>query len=343
MKPAWLSLTCFTALVTGVLIGRHSFAIPSSRSLAGSAARPGGPGASAKSPPAPNLITQLKQPSGIRRKTTLMLSHLANGGNATMRQFVEAAGNDVGQLLRISDIALHTDPAGFMKTITKKTESLNAWDTLAVNFAKKWAKADFNAAFATSRDLPYPVGSWMGGIVLETRLATDPTSALKLAVAHPELRFQWNNDLQIPASPENVELVRALPPSMGKFAMITALSDSLPMDQTLALVYEDNHTNPYYGAYRVSEAMIKKDPQEVQEWVLVNPDHPARSHMARRVGDHLIKTNPAAAVEWATTHLSGMHRTKAMEKAAAALQKTDPAAADAARALLPASFKAGTK
>ena len=343
MKPVWISLTCFTALVSGVLLGRHAAVPASSGSLPAGAARPAGPGAAATPQPAPDLLTHLKQTSGIRKKTTLMLKHLAKGQPGNMRQLVESAGNDYHQLQLLSDIALHADPVGFMKGITKNAGIDNPRDVMTKNFAGRWAKADFNAAFETSRALPYPIGSWLGGVVLETRMATDPTAALKLAVAQPDLRFDWNNEHKIPATPENVELVRALPPSMGKSAMIKALSASLPVDQAFAMVYEDRHSNPLYGASRVSEAMLQKDPQAVQEWVIANPDHPARSQMARRFGDHLIKTNPAAAVEWATTHLSAQQRTNVLKKTATALEKTDPAAAAAARALLPEAFKAAGK
>ena len=343
MKPVWISLTCFTALGTGVLLGRHAAVPASSGSLPAGAARPAGLGAAATPQPVPDLLTYLKQTSGIRKKTTLMLKHLAKGQPGNISQLVEAAGNDASQLLMLSDIALHTDPAGFVIALFKNAGTEGPQDVVARNFAEKWAKTDFNAAFQTCRALPSPIGSWVGGVVLETRMATDPTAALKLAVAHPELRFNWNNDHKIPATLENVELVRALPPSMGKFAMIKALSASMPVDQALAMVYEDRQANPLYGAFRVSEAIVEKDPTAAQQWVIANPDHPARSQMARRFGDHLIKTNPTAAVDWATNHISGTSRTRALEKAAAALQKTDPAAAAAARALLPEAFKAAGK
>ncbi len=343
MRPVLISLTCFSALAAGVFIGRRAASPAASLPSAGSAARPGGTGAPVAPPSAADPITQLKQTSNIRRKTALMLDLISKGQAGNMRELVKAAGNDHHQLRLLSDFALHSDPAGFLTAIAEDAGSLNFRDLVAQDFAKRWGEADFDTAFATSRNLPYPLRRWLGGVVLETRFASDPTAALKLAIANPDLRFGWNNDFKIPATPDNVELVRALPPSMGKFAMIKALSADLPVDQALAMVYEDRHSNPLLGSDRISQAMMEKSPQDVQEWVVANPEHPARYQMARRFGEYLVRTNPAAAVEWATTHLSGPLRTSTLEKAASALQENDPAAADAARDLLPQAFKSSGK
>lgn len=260
-----------------------------------------------------------------------------------MAQLVEAAGKDYNQLSFLAGIALHTDPGGFIRALAGKLGNDDRVGIVAHDFAIKWGQADFSAAFQTCHKLPYPTGSWLGGGVLDTHMANDPTTALKLAVAHPDVRFTWNNEHTIPATRENIDLVRALPASMGKFAMIKALCDSLPPDAALAMVFEDRDSNPLYGVFRVAEGIVKKDPQAAEQWILANPDHPARHPMARRLSDHLIKTDPAAAVAWATQHLSGSSRTRTLEKAADALQKTDPAAAAAARELLPAAFKARGK
>ena len=340
MKRFPLSITCLAGLLAGLLIGRHAGAGTSANpslathTTAAPTAKPG---------PRPDLLTSLKKTPGLRGKTALMLGALSKGHPGDMRHLVEAAGSDIGQLLMLSDIALPTAPAGFIKAITKNAGSVDGRDVIAQNFAEQWAKADFDGAFATSRELPYPVGGWLGVVVLETRFATDPTAALKLAVDHPGLRLNWDNTHRIPATPENLDLVRALPPSMGKAAMIKAISADLSPDQAFELALEDRYSNPVFGLMRVSQAMIKNDPQAAQSWVLAHPDHPAATQLSRQISNHLIETNPAAAVEWATSHLSGPNRTRALENAADALQKTDPAAAEAARALLPEAFKASGK
>ena len=343
MKPFWISLAYLTALLTGVFLGRYSAAPSFSASPPGSAARPVGSGAPAKPQPAPNLITQLKQTPGIRKKTTLMLSHLAKGQNGTMHQLVEAAGNDFGQLLMLSDIALHTDPSGFIKAIIINAGTEGPQEAVANNFAEQWAKADFDAAFETCRSLPHPIGGWLGGTALGQFFGKDPTAALKLAAAYPGLNLTWADQQKLPATPENLALVRGLPPGFSKAAMIKAISANLSPDEAFALVLEDRHSGAQLGILKASMAMIEKDPQAAQEWVLVHPDHPATAQLSRSVGKHLIETSPTAAVEWATTHLSGSSRTRTLEEAAEALQETDPAAADAARALLPEAFKASGK
>ena len=340
MKRFPFSITCLAGLLAGVALGRN---VGAGAPAKASTAPPATAAPTAKPGPRPDLLTSLKKTPGLRGKTALMLGALSDGHPGDMRHLVEAAGSDIGQLLMLSDIALPTDPAGFIKAITKNAGLLDGRDVIAQNFAEQWAKADFDAAFATSRELPYPVGAWLGGVVLETRFATDPTAALKLAVAHSGLRLNWDNTHLIPATPENLDLVRALPPSMGKAAMIKAISADLPPDQAFALVLEDRHSNPLNGIGKVSQAMYKNDPQAAQTWVLANPDHPAATQLSRQISNHLIMINPAAAVEWAASHLSGSIRTSVLKKAAEALQKTDPAAAEAARALLPEAFKASGK
>jgi hypothetical protein len=340
MKRFPLTVTCLAGLLAGLLIGRNAgVGAPANPSLA----TPPTAAPAAKPRPTPDLLTTLKKTPGLRGKTALMLGALSDGHPGDMRHLVAAAGTDFNQLSLLADLALQTDPAGFIAALSQQLPGEDYTGTLAFDFTQRWAKADFAAAFRTCRSLPGFAGTWLGGVVVETLFATDPTAALKLAVAHPGLRLNNDNTHRIPAIPENVDLVRALPPSMGKAAMIKALSADLPPDQAFALVLEDRHSNPIHGIAKVSQQMIKNDPQAAQTWVLANPDHPAATQLSRHISDHLIKTNPAVAVEWAASHLSGAHRINALKKAAEALQKTDPAAAAAARALLPEAFKASGK
>lgn len=337
MKYLWISLTCAAALITGVFLGRYHAAPFAGKAAAGSASRPGGPKAHAN--PTPDLVTQLKQTSSQRKKTAVILNALANGGSGGMRQLVEAAGKDFNELSLLAEIARHINPAEFTKELARELSHDDFRDQLAFDFVRDWAKTDFATAFRTCSALPSFSGRWLGGAVLETQFATDPTTVLKMAVANPELRLSWGNENKIPATPENVDLVRALPPSMGKFGLIENLATDLPPDQAYALILEDRNSNPGFGLPRIAQAMMQKDPQAAQEWLAAHPDHPAATFLSRRIADHLINTAPAEAVEWITSQLSGIRRTKALERAAAALQKTDPAAAEAARNLLPGSFK----
>ena len=140
---------------------------------------------------------------------------------------------------------------------------------------------------------------------------------------------------------ENATLadLRALPTSMGKCGLIENLATDLPPDQAFALILEDRNSNPGFGLPGIAQAMMQKEPEAAQEWLAAHPDHPAATFLSRQIADHLINTAPAEAVEWITSQLSGIRRTKALERAAGALQKTDPAADEAARNLLPGSFK----
>jgi hypothetical protein len=129
---------------------------------------------------------------------------------------------------------------------------------------------------------------------------------------------------------------------MAKMRLISSLNhmaSSLPPEAAFALVLEDRSASPLFRFDYISIAMIQKDPQAAQEWLLANPSHPAAASMARIMGWHLLQTDPAAAVTWTAAHLSGPIRTDTLEKAAKALETTDPTAAEAARQLLPSSFK----
>lgn len=340
MKRFPWTVTCLAGLLAGLFIGRKAGVGASTNP---SLATPTTAAPAAKPRPRPDLLTTLKKTPGLRGKTALMLGALSEGHPGDMRHLVAAAGKDFNQLSLLADLALQTDPAGFIAALSQQLPAEDYTGTLAYDFTQRWAKADFSAAFRTCHSLPGFAGALLGGAVLEPLFATDPTAALKVAVTHPGLRLDWNSKHKIPATPENMELVRALPPSIGKGALIASLSANLPPDQAFALVFEDRRSNPMNGLALVSQAMVKNDPQASQAWVLANPDHPAAAQLSRRVGEHLVKTNPAAAVEWASSHLSGPNRTSALEKAASALQKNDPAAADAARALLPEAFKTSGK
>ncbi len=340
MKRFPWTVTCLAGLLAGLFIGRN---VEAGTSTNPSLATPTTAAPTAKPKPRPDLRTTLKKAPSLRRKTALMLGALTDGQPGDMRQLVAATGKDFNQLSLLADLALQTDPAGFIAALSNQLPAEDYTGTLAYDFTQRWAKADYTAAFHTCRSLSGFAGAWLGGVVLQTQFDTDPTAALKLAVTHPGLRLDWSSKHKIPATPENMELVRALPPSIGKAALIESLSAGLTPQQSFALVLEDRYSNPIFGIAKVSQAMVKNDPQASQAWVLANPDHPAATRLAGRISDHLIKTDAAAAVEWAVSHLSGANRTNALKKAAEALQKTDPAAADAARALLPEAFKASGK
>ena len=340
MKRFPLTVTCLAGLLAGLLIGRNAGAGTSTNP---SLATPTPAAPASKPRPKSDLLITLKKTAGLRSKTALMLGALSDGHPGDMRHLVAAAGKDFNQLSLLSDLALQTDPAGFITALSQQLPAEDSTSSLAYDFTQRWAKADFAESFRTCRSLSGFAGAWLGGVVLQTQFDTDPTAALKLAVTHPELRLDWNSTHKIPATPENVDLIRAIPPSIGKAALIEALSAGLTPQQAFALVLEDRYSNPIFGIAKVSQAMVKNDPQASQAWVLANPDHPAATRLAGRISDHLIKTDAAAAVEWAASHLSGANRTNALKKAAEALQKADPAAADAARALLPEAFKASGK
>ncbi|MDB6069560.1 MAG: hypothetical protein JWL81_731 [Verrucomicrobiales bacterium] len=272
-----------------------------------------------------------------------MLATLATNRPGDLRQLIEAAAGDPGQLSLLADLALETQPAVFLTTLGGKFPAQNAHASIFENFVKRWARKDFDTAFRTALSLPSIVGAWAGGTALETRMETDPTGALQIALAHPGVRFNSFNELTIPGTPENLELVGALPPSLGKHAMIKAISRNLTIDQAMSLTSGGREGLPVYGAYRVAEAFMEKDPQAARDWMDANPDHPAFPVMARRYGEELLKADPAAAAAWATAHLSGSPRNRILEKAAKALEKSDPAGAQAARDLLPEAFKTGGK
>ncbi len=336
MKRLPLLVACLTGLLAGIAFSLHG---GTGASATASRVAPNVTAPPPRSGTHPDLVASLKKTPDLRGKTALMLGALSKGLHSDMASLVEAAGSDISQLLVLSDIALATTPAPFMTEIAKYARSNDGRDVVASRFAENWAKADFHAAFATSLEIPSPVGGWIGGVMLESLVATDPTAALKLAVAHPGLRLPWDQTHPIPATPENLDLIRALPPTAGKATMIEGISSNLEPDQAFALAIEDRGSNPLYGFLKVSRAMIKKDPRAAQAWCLANQDHPAAAQLARQISLHLVETNPAAAVDWAASHLSGSNRTSALTKAADALEASDPSSAKAARALLPEAFK----
>lgn len=343
MKVARVLFTCLAALAAGLFIGRQSAPPPATVAPVASTA-PAGQGGNAPPPSGANdLLSRWKKTPGDRGKARLMLAALATNRPGDLRQLIEAAAGDPTQLSLLADLALNTQPAVFLTTLGGKFFSQNKHASIFENFVKRWARKDFDTAFRTAVSLPFAVGGWTGGMALETRMETDPTGALRIAQAHPGVRFNSFNDLNIPGTPENLELVRALSPSLGKHAMIKAISKNLTMDQAMSLTSGGRESIPVYGASKVAEVFMEKDPQAARDWMDAHPDHQAFPVMARRYGEELLKTDPAAAATWATAHLSGSPRNRILEKAAKALEKADPAAAQAARDLLPEAFKTNAK
>lgn len=273
----------------------------------------------------------------------IMLNALDGVSSRNMQQLVDAVSNDYYQLSMLADLAIHTNLGAFMKSLIHKKPGENAVGYMAWNFVERWGKIDFPAAFETCRNFPQPIGGFLAGTVLQTQFANDPTEALKIAAQHPELRFTWSNSFNIPATSSNLDLIRALPPSMGKAAMIEAISKNLGPDDAFDLVLEDRSFNPSYGLPKAAKGLVEKDPEVAREWILANPDHAATSQFAYTYGHQLLRKDPAAAAEWAATQLSGERRTRLLENAVKELDSKDPAAAEAVRALLPSAIKSVSK
>ena len=343
MKTVWMSITCLAALLAGAVIGRQTVAGPSGPS--GSEVPPGraGKAAAATTAAAPDLPSAFKAAATQRGKMLIMLNALEARSSRNMPQLVDAMSNDYYQLSMLADLAIHTNPAGFMKALIHRKPGEDAVGYMAWNFAERWGKIDFPGAFETCLNFPQPSGGFLAGTVLQTRFADDPTEALKTAAQHPELRFAWSNSFNIPATSVNLDLIRALPPSMGKAAMIEAISKNLEPDAAYALVLQDRSFNSGYGLPKASKSLVEKDPEAAREWILSHQGHPATSQFAYAYGDHLLRKDPAAAAEWAASQLSGSRRTSILEKAAKELESKDPAAAEGVRALLPSAIKSADK
>ena len=163
MKRFPLSITCLVGLLAGVGIGRNAGARTSKDPSLASHTRAA---PAAKSKPRPDLLTTLKKTPGLRRKTALMLGALSDGHPGDMRHLVAAAGKDFNQLSLLADLALQTDPAGFITALSQRLPSEDSTSPLALDFTQRWAKADFATAFLTCRSLPGFAGAWLGGVAL---------------------------------------------------------------------------------------------------------------------------------------------------------------------------------
>jgi len=339
MKALPVSLTCLFGLLAGFPIGRwfQSHA-PADISHPASTETP-----TLGKSSTPSSRPLLNPTRSLHGKIARMLNDLADHRPGTMRHLITACQGDPGQLWLLSDLALTTDPAGFITALEKGVPGSAPKTEIGRSFAARWAKLDADAAFKTCHALPGPNGDNLSPQALETMAKKDPGAALRLLAAHPEANLNFDGLARtLVLNPGVFDQVKSLPQGMAKMRLISSLNhmaSSLPPEAAFALVLEDRSASPLFRFDYISIAMIQKDPQAAQEWLLANPSHPAAASMARIMGWHLLQTDPAAAVTWTAAHLSGPIRTDTLEKAAKALETTDPTAAEAARQLLPSSFK----
>src|SRR6188768_3166698 len=117
MKHFPVTITCLAGLLTGLLIGRIAGPGTATNPKLATLTK----AASAANPrPKPDLLTTLKKTPGLRGKTALMLGALSEGHPGDMRHLVAAAGKDFNQLSLLADLALQTDPAGFISALSQQ-------------------------------------------------------------------------------------------------------------------------------------------------------------------------------------------------------------------------------
>ena len=169
------------------------------------------------------------------------------------------------------------------------------------------------------------------------RVEHDPKAGLEFVLRHPGTALpHFSKKLENGAA--LLPLIRQLPDSAGKLHIFTRALSGLPVAEAMAALGDPTENSTENARSGILRNAAKLNVEEVIAWHAQATGR-SRYIAAQVIGEVLITKDPAAALEWAKEHLSGFSRMNTIKKAAEALSSKDPAAAEAARALLPESFK----
>jgi len=133
-------------------------------------------------------------------------------------------------------------------------------------------------------------------------------------------------------------LIQRLPDCSQKHSILTSAVKGLPLSEAITAIGAGSDFATTSAKRIIFRSAASKSVEEVIAFH-AEATGPDRYAAADGVGAALITKDPAAAVAWAQENLSGFARTNTIQKAAGNLESKDPAAAEAARALLPESYK----
>jgi hypothetical protein len=203
----------------------------------------------------------------------------------------------------------------------------------------RWAKSQPDAAWNAAEKF---TGTLRRGVLSELaheRVSQDPKEGLEFLLSHPGIAPS-GSATSLEGRRDLVPLIQQLPDGFGKLQSLKDALKGVPLTEALATVGQApdfSTTNARRGLLRAA-AKTSLDEVIAFHQQATGSD---RYAAALAVGDALLLKDPAAAIEWARANLSGSVRNGTINTAAKALQSQDPAAAEAARALLPESFKSG--
>ena len=188
----------------------------------------------------PSFKSRWDHENSLRGRLRLGISTLDGNatGSGSMAEWMDAARHDRAATALLAELSLTTRPREFLTALTRDfaLDPSEDWRfALAEDFAIRWSKLDFDAAFHTCLGRSGLTRHRLSSAVMQTGLATQPTEVLRILATSPDfhLTLSGNPDqppaLTLPPTPENLALVRALPPIPAKTGLIRAIAATLPV------------------------------------------------------------------------------------------------------------------
>jgi hypothetical protein len=275
------------------------------------------------------------------RFTALALAMAARGETGRLAELIEACAHDPEALEQLAAIWSQTDPAAFALALAHskaiKGSGREECHMVLTGMMSRWARQQPDDAWNAAEKFPPQLRRFMLSQVALDRVAKDPKEGLEFILRHPGI---------VPAGPTQsldgrrdlVPLLQQLPDGFARFQCLKSALKGVPIAEALAAVpHSVEESNTYARRALLSEAA-----KAAVDDVIAFHQQAAgadRYAAAQVVGQVLVTKDPAAAVEWSRANLSGDMRNAIIRKAAENLQSKNPAAAEAARALLPESFR----
>jgi len=339
MKRAAFILLCLVCAAAGLALGRYAWAAPVEDAPV---MRPSFVTHPSRKSPAPDIEAALAELRSGPRRAALLLSLAARGDRSQLPALIEASAHDAHALQLLSDLWMHADPAAFIKALAaskamqgvhREKCALALWSVL-----EHMGKKSPDDAWSLAETLPGTLRRMGLSELMGKRIEADPRAGLEFLKAHPAVTPGFVNTAKIRISPELLPLIQSIPDCPVKWQLLRESLEELPLAEALTHLEGDQG----YGVVMTRSSLIRLAVKKSLDDVMAfhaTATGPNRAFAAQFISHELLDKDPAAAVTWAQEHLYGSARTATIKRAAENLQAKDPAAAEAARALLPESYR----
>jgi hypothetical protein len=245
----------------------------------------------------------------------------------------------------LADIWLKVNPAALVAAMAgsqaMEGSQRKRLSDLLVKTISRWSLTDEEAAWKSADMLSGSLRDRVRGQLARERVARDPQKGLAFVLQKRAVPVFISENVIPENSPQLLPAIRQLPDCDAKSKALYRAVAGMPLKEALSELGSPREQATIKAREVVLTMAAKKSLDEVKAFHQ-QASGSARYAAASAIADALKYTDPAAAVEWARVNLSGPAREQTIQAAVGELKSIDPEKAEAARALLPESYKRST-